>query len=85
MVRALAGEGRVHLCLRFNKDKLSDRCRHEETKLAAIEYSDIRLATKLNKLCSEERAVYCKVGLRRSRLDVANDGGAAHSRSLPFT
>ncbi|KAF5838865.1 hypothetical protein DUNSADRAFT_2034 [Dunaliella salina] len=54
------GEGRVHLCLRFNKDKLTDKCRHEETKLAAIEYGDIRLASKLNKLCSEERAVYCK-------------------------
>ena len=30
-------------------------------KLAAIEYRDIRLRPKLNKLCSEEKAVYCKV------------------------
>jgi hypothetical protein len=38
------------------------RTKHaEETKLAAIEYSDIRLATKMNELCSEEKAVYCKV------------------------
>jgi hypothetical protein len=29
-------------------------------QLAAIEYRDIRLRPKLNKLCSEERAVYCK-------------------------
>ncbi|KAF5829593.1 hypothetical protein DUNSADRAFT_15858 [Dunaliella salina] len=54
------GDGRVHICLRQNKDQLSEPCRVEETKLAAIEYSDIRLATKLNKLCSEEKAVYCK-------------------------
>lgn len=31
-------------------------------KLAALEYRDIRLRPKLNKLCSEEKAVYCKVG-----------------------
>ena len=56
-----AGEGRVHQCLRFNKDKISERCRNEEMKLAAIEYRDIRLRPKLNKQCSEEKAVYCKV------------------------
>eukprot|EP00195_Chlamydomonas_chlamydogama_P004977 CAMPEP_0202901334 /NCGR_PEP_ID=MMETSP1392-20130828/14194_1 /ASSEMBLY_ACC=CAM_ASM_000868 /TAXON_ID=225041 /ORGANISM="Chlamydomonas chlamydogama, Strain SAG 11-48b" /LENGTH=885 /DNA_ID=CAMNT_0049587883 /DNA_START=46 /DNA_END=2703 /DNA_ORIENTATION=- len=54
------GEGRVHQCLRFNRDKISERCRNEEMKLAAIEYRDIRLRPKLNKLCSEEKAVYCK-------------------------
>lgn len=54
------------MCLRFNKDKLTDKCRTEETKLAAREYGDIRLATKLNKLCSEERAVYCKVCVHES-------------------
>jgi Golgi apparatus protein 1 len=51
----------VHQCLRFNRNKISDRCREEEMKLAAIEYRDIRLRPRLNKLCSEERAVYCKV------------------------
>ena len=56
-----AGEGRVHQCLRLNRDKISDPCRNEELKLAAIEYRDIRLRPKLNKLCSEEKAVYCKV------------------------
>ena len=55
------GEGRVHQCLRFNKDKISERCRNEEMKLAAIEYRDIRLRPKLNKQCSEEKAVYCRV------------------------
>ncbi|MEW5310424.1 MAG: hypothetical protein WDW38_002223 [Sanguina aurantia] len=54
------GEGRVHQCLRFNRDKISEKCRNEEMKLAAIEYRDIRLRPKLNKLCSEEKAVYCK-------------------------
>ena len=54
------GEGRVHQCLRFNKDKLTDKCRNEEMKLAAVEYRDIRLRPKLNKLCSEEKVVYCK-------------------------
>ena len=57
-----AGDGRVHTCLRFNRDKISDRCAKEENKLAAIEYRDIRLRPKLNKLCSEEKAVYCSVG-----------------------
>ncbi len=57
----VAGEGRVHTCLRFNKDKISERCRNEEMKLAAIEYRDIRLRPKLNKMCSEEKAVYCRV------------------------
>jgi hypothetical protein len=51
----------VHQCLRFNRDKISERCRNEEMKLAAIEFRDIRLRPKLNKLCSEEKAVYCKV------------------------
>jgi Golgi apparatus protein 1 len=58
----LAGEGRVHQCLRYNRDKLTEACRNEEMKLAALEYRDIRLRPKLNKLCSEEKAVYCKVG-----------------------
>lgn len=40
---AAAGEGRVHSCLRYNKDKISEKCRNEEMKLAAIEYRDIRL------------------------------------------
>ena len=52
----------MHQCLRLNRDKISDPCRNEELKLAAIEYRDIRLRPKLNKLCSEEKAVYCKVG-----------------------
>ncbi len=52
----------MHSCLRFNLNKLSENCRNEEMKLAAIEYRDIRLRPKLNKLCSEEKAVYCKVG-----------------------
>lgn len=54
------GEGRVHQCLRFRRDEISERCRTEEMKLAALEYRDIRLRPKLNKLCSEEKAVYCK-------------------------
>jgi hypothetical protein len=59
----LAGEGRVHQCLRFNRERISDRCRKEEMKLAALEYRDIRLRPKLNKLCSEEKAVFCKVSM----------------------
>ena len=33
----------MHSCLRYNKDKISEKCRNEEMKLAAIEYRDIRL------------------------------------------
>lgn len=54
----------MHQCLRYNRDKLTEQCRNEEMKLAALEYRDIRLRPKLNKLCSEEKAVYCKVGTR---------------------
>jgi hypothetical protein len=58
---AAAGEGRVHTCLRFNLKLLSERCAAEENKLSAVEYRDIRLRPKLARVCSEERAVYCKV------------------------
>jgi Golgi apparatus protein 1 len=40
---------------------LSPVCAKEESKLQALEYRDIRLKPKLAKVCSEERAVYCKV------------------------
>ena len=53
----------MHQCLRFNRERISDRCRKEEMKLAALEYRDIRLRPKLNKLCSEEKAVFCKVSI----------------------
>jgi Golgi apparatus protein 1 len=52
----------VHTCLRFNLKFLTERCAAEENKLAAVEFKDIRLRPKLAKVCSEERAVYCKVG-----------------------
>ncbi len=51
----------MHACLRYNRAKISPRCAAEEAKLQAIEYRDIRLRPRLNKLCSEEKAVYCKV------------------------
>jgi hypothetical protein len=41
---------------------LSPACAKEEGKLQALEYRDIRLKPKLAMVCSEERAVYCKVG-----------------------
>jgi hypothetical protein len=58
---APSGEGRVHTCLRHNMNFLSEACQREENKLQALEYRDIRLKPKLAKVCSEERAVYCKV------------------------
>jgi Golgi apparatus protein 1 len=66
----------VHQCLRFNRNKISDRCREEEMKLAAVEYRDIRLRPRLNKLCSEERAVYCKVKVLISSLLWVDSGKA---------
>ncbi|KAK9820440.1 hypothetical protein WJX72_010380 [[Myrmecia] bisecta] len=54
------GEGRVHECLRAQREALSEACRKEELKLNIIQSRDIRLRPKLNKLCSEEIAVYCK-------------------------
>jgi hypothetical protein len=51
----------VHQCLRFHRQFISERCREEEMKLQAVEYKDIRLRPKLAKVCSEERAVFCRV------------------------
>ena len=56
----LAGEGRVHQCLRDHMDQLTEGCRQEELKLNIIQSRDIRLRPKLNKLCSEEIAIFCK-------------------------
>ena len=50
----------MHACLWDNKDKLTEDCRREELKLKIIQSRDIRLRPKLNKLCSEEIAVFCK-------------------------
>ena len=50
----------MHQCLRDQRDKLTENCRREELKLNIIQSRDIRLRPKLNKLCSEEIAVFCK-------------------------
>ena len=55
-----AGSGRVHACLREHRDKLSTACAAEEFKLEKIESESTELQPKLNKLCSEERSVFCK-------------------------
>ena len=57
---SLAGEGRVHQCLRDSFSKLTEACRKEELKLNIIQARDVRLRPKLNKACSEEIAVFCK-------------------------
>ena len=41
-------------------DQLTEGCRQEELKLNIIQSRDIRLRPKLNKLCSEEIAIFCK-------------------------
>lgn len=56
----LLGEGRVHQCLRDHMDQLTEGCRQEELKLNIIQSRDVRLRPKLNKLCSEEIAIFCK-------------------------
>jgi hypothetical protein len=117
------GNGRVHICLRYNRDKISPRCAAEEDKLQVLplvglmrwcsggggqqvrncchtllqhsraflprtlrrsnfggrllccetglpafctasqllEFQNVKLRPRLNKLCSEEQAVFCKV------------------------
>ena len=47
----LAGEGRVHQCLRDNREKLSEACRREETKLQIIESSNTELMPNLARAC----------------------------------
>jgi Golgi apparatus protein 1 len=41
----------VHACLRHQLNFISEACRAEENKLAAVEYRDIRLRPKLAKVC----------------------------------
>jgi len=41
----------VHQCLRDNRDKLSEACRREETKLAIIESSNTELMPNLARAC----------------------------------
>lgn len=50
----------MHQCLRDHMDQLTEGCRQEELKLNIIQSRDIRLRPKLNKLCSEEIAIFCK-------------------------
>ena len=49
------GKGRVHECLRNNRDKLSKQCAAEELKLNIIQSSDIRLRpgfkVSIRKIC----------------------------------
>jgi hypothetical protein len=40
----------VHACLRHQLNFISEACRAEENKLAALEYRDIRLRPKLAKV-----------------------------------
>jgi hypothetical protein len=58
---------------------LSPACAKEESKLQALEYRDIRLKPKLAKVCSEERAVYCKVGCGCSVVGVSRWSGGLRS------
>ncbi len=41
----------MHQCLRDNRDKLSEACRREETKLAIIESSNTELMPNLARAC----------------------------------
>ncbi|GAB4823102.1 hypothetical protein N2152v2_010148 [Parachlorella kessleri] len=54
------GEGRVHACLRERLEELSPDCRREQLKLMVLQARDVRLRPKLQRLCSEELAVFCK-------------------------
>ncbi|KAK9821811.1 hypothetical protein WJX81_008502 [Elliptochloris bilobata] len=66
-----AGEGRVHQCLRDNREKLSEACRREETKLQIIESSNTELMPNLARACKAERAVHCE-GVRPGKARVFN-------------
>ena len=41
----------MHQCLRDNRDKLSEACRREETKLQIIESSNTELMPNLARAC----------------------------------
>eukprot|EP00873_Tetraselmis_striata_P011681 jgi/Tetstr1/431945/TSEL_002252.t1 len=54
------GDGRVHSCLRQNREQLSPKCKEEEEKLNIIQSTNIEFRPRLKKLCREERSVFCK-------------------------
>mmetsp|Transcript_18814 Transcript_18814/g.52452 ORF Transcript_18814/g.52452 Transcript_18814/m.52452 type:complete len:892 (-) Transcript_18814:83-2758(-) len=53
------GNGRVHTCLRKNREQLSQKCKDEERKLNIIQSENIDLRPRLKMLCRGERAVFC--------------------------
>lgn len=55
----LAGEGRVHACLREHRRELSDACRREEMILEQQEAEHIELRPNLLKACADERQAFC--------------------------
>jgi Golgi apparatus protein 1 len=54
------GKGRVHQCLRDNRQQLSAACKDEERKLNIIQSENIELRPRLKAMCKEERSVYCQ-------------------------
>ena len=68
---ASTGEGRVHACLRENRDKLSKACRAEEIKLSIMQSSNTELMPNLARACKAEREAHCK-GVRAGKSRVYN-------------
>ncbi len=54
------GEGRVHECLRANRESISEGCRKEELILEEQEADNIELRTGIMKICRDERNMFCK-------------------------
>lgn len=54
-----AGEGRIHACLRANREQLTASCRSEELLLEQQEADNLELRPSLLKACATERATFC--------------------------
>jgi len=57
----------VHQCLRDNRDKLSEACRREETKLQIIESSNTELMPNLARACKARPRSLCAALLATTR------------------
>lgn len=56
----VAGEGRVHECLRSHRTQLSDSCRKEELLLEEMEAENVELRPGIMRVCKDERLMFCK-------------------------
>ncbi len=88
--KTLAGEGRVHDCLRKNRDKLSDSCRQEELHLNIMQaqvrqlLSAATLATEQNMLVLHPKLLQVQASMLHRWAAQAACPGSLNGASVDF-